>query len=109
MLKHTPPSNKRLSQITVGRFVGGIEINAWSQINAVATMLTTCTSQTLPRANNSVRDLVENMAKQTTEVHQCYDVSFKLRGVAVTEKESKSSVGRQFKVDQKDYTSLLFG
>ena len=48
------------------------------------------------------------MAKQTTEVHKCYNVSFKLRNVEVMEKESKDSAARQFKVDQKDYTSLLF-
>ena len=51
-------------------------------------------SQTLPRAKHSVRDLVEKMAKQTTEVHRCYDVSFKLRVVEVVEKESKASAAR---------------
>ena len=39
------------------------------------------------------------MAEQTTtEVHRCYDVSFKLRAVEDAEKESKASAVRQFKV-----------
>ena len=38
-----------------------------------------------------------------------YDVTFKLRNIEVKEKESKASAARQFKVDQKDFISLLLG
>ena len=42
------------------------------------------------------------MAEQTTtEVHRCYDVSFKLRAIEVAEKESKASAARQLKVAPK--------
>ena len=40
----------------------------------------------------------KKMAKQTTEVRRCYDVSFKLRGVEVAKKESKASAASQLKV-----------
>ena len=93
-------------KITSWGFVGGIEINAWSQINACITTPTTCMSQTLPRANNSVRDLVQ---KQTTEVHRCYDVSFKLGGVEVAEKKAKHQLLDNFKSIKKTILHSCWG
>ena len=96
MLTQTPPSNKRLSQINAG----GVRL--WNRNKRLHNHDHHMHEPNTLRAKHSVRNSSKNMAEQTTtEVHRCYDVSFKLRAVEVAEKESKASAARQLKVAPK--------